>query len=69
MVIYQGVHRPAICMWRSKFRIYTIFFFETMQAAAIQNHETVNVRNIGQGKVQHRKCKRLKLGGGQAYDR
>jgi hypothetical protein len=25
--------------------------------------------NIGQGEAQHRKYKRLKLGGGQAYDR
>jgi predicted proteasome-type protease len=29
----------------------------------------VNVRNIGQGEARHRKYKRLKLGGGQAYDR
>jgi hypothetical protein len=34
----------------------------------IQNHENVNVRNIGQGEAWHRKYKRLKLGGGQAYD-
>jgi hypothetical protein len=27
-----------------------------------------NVRNIGQGEAQHRKYKRLKLGGGQAYN-
>jgi hypothetical protein len=26
-------------------------------------------RNIGKGEAQHRKYKRLKLGGGQAYDR
>jgi hypothetical protein len=38
------------------------------QAEVIQNHENVNVRNIGQGKAWHRKYKRLKLGGGQAYD-
>jgi hypothetical protein len=38
------------------------------QAEVIQNHENVNVRNIGQGKARHRKYKRLKLGGGQAYD-
>jgi hypothetical protein len=31
--------------------------------------ENVNVRNIGQGESRHRKYKRLKLGGGQAYDR
>jgi hypothetical protein len=39
------------------------------QAKVIQNHENVNVRNIGQGEAWHRKYKRLKLGGGQAYDR
>jgi hypothetical protein len=37
------------------------------QAEVIQNHE--NVRNIGQGEPRHKKYKRLKLGGGQAYDR
>jgi hypothetical protein len=39
------------------------------QAEVIQNHENVNVRNIGQGEARHRKYKRLKLGGGQACDR
>jgi hypothetical protein len=39
------------------------------QAVVIQNRENVNVRNIGQGEGRHRKYKRLKLGGGQAYDR
>jgi hypothetical protein len=39
------------------------------QAEAIQNHVNPNVRNIGQYEAQHRKYKRLKLGGGQAYDR
>jgi hypothetical protein len=39
------------------------------QAEVIQNHENANVRNIGQGEPQHRKYKRLKLGGGQARDR
>jgi hypothetical protein len=38
------------------------------QAKLIQNHENVNVRNIEQGEVRYRKYKRLKLGGGQAYD-
>jgi hypothetical protein len=36
------------------------------QAEVIQNHENANVRNIGQGEDRH---KRLKPGGGQAYDR
>jgi hypothetical protein len=39
------------------------------QAEVILNHENANVRNIGQGDAPHRKYKRLKLGGGQAYDR
>jgi hypothetical protein len=39
------------------------------QAEVIQNHENGNVRNIGLGEAWHRKYKRLKLGGGQAYDR
>jgi hypothetical protein len=39
------------------------------QAEVIVNHENPTVRVIGQGEVRHRKYKRLKLGGGQAYDR
>jgi hypothetical protein len=39
------------------------------QAEVIQNHDSENVRTIGQGEARHRKYKRLKLGGGQAYDR
>jgi hypothetical protein len=39
------------------------------QAAVILNHNNENVRYIGEGKARHRKCKRLKLGSGQAYDR
>jgi hypothetical protein len=35
----------------------------------IQNHDNENVHTIGQGEARHRKYKRLKLGGGQAYDR
>jgi hypothetical protein len=33
------------------------------------DRENANVRNIGQGEPRHRKYRRLKLGGGQAYDR
>jgi hypothetical protein len=32
-------------------------------------HTIANVRNIGQGERRRRKYKRLKLGGGQTYDR
>jgi hypothetical protein len=39
------------------------------QAEVILNHDNENVRNIGQGEARHRKYKRLKFGGGQAYDR
>jgi hypothetical protein len=39
------------------------------QAEVILNHENENVRYIGQGEDRHIKYKRLKLGGGQAYDR
>jgi hypothetical protein len=39
------------------------------QAEVILNHDNKNVRYIGQGGDRHRKYKRLKLGGGQAYDR
>jgi hypothetical protein len=39
------------------------------QAEVIQNHDNANVRNIGQDEADHRKYKRLKFGGGQAYDR
>jgi hypothetical protein len=39
------------------------------QAEVIQNHENEYVRDIGQGETRYRKYKRLKLGGGEAYNR
>jgi len=39
------------------------------QSYVIQNYENVNNHNIGQDETQHRKYKRLKLGGGQTKDR
>jgi hypothetical protein len=41
------------------------------QAEIVHNHENENEneRNIGQGEPPHRKHKRIKLGGGQLYDR
>jgi hypothetical protein len=39
------------------------------QAEVILNHENPTVRATGQGEARHRKYKKLKLGGGQAYDR
>jgi hypothetical protein len=38
------------------------------QAEVIQNHENDHTHSIGQGEARHRKYKRLKLGGGEAYD-
>jgi hypothetical protein len=39
------------------------------QADVIRNYDNVIIRAIGQGEARHRKHERLKLGGGQAYDR
>jgi hypothetical protein len=38
-------------------------------AEVIQNDLNPKVRALGQGEATHKKSKRLKLGGGQAYDR
>jgi hypothetical protein len=38
------------------------------QTQVIQNHENAHIRNIEQGETQHKKYKRLKLDGNQAYD-
>jgi hypothetical protein len=39
------------------------------QAEVIQNHENEHVHGTGESEARHRKYKRLKLGGGQTYDR
>jgi hypothetical protein len=39
------------------------------KAEAIQNNENEHVRGIGPGEARHRKYERLKLSGGQDYDR
>jgi hypothetical protein len=50
--------------------IYTyVTKLSRQQAEVIQNHGNANVRNSGQAEARHRMYKRLKLGGGQAYDR
>jgi hypothetical protein len=55
------------------FRIPYVYDYVTQvcrkQAQVIQNHDNINVRSVGRTEVQHRKYKRLKLGGGQEYDR
>jgi hypothetical protein len=42
--------------------------FMLTQAELILNRVNLNVHGIGQGEARHKKYKRLKLGGGQAYD-
>jgi hypothetical protein len=39
------------------------------RAEAVQKHENVHILIIGQGEARHRKYKRLKFSGEQAYDR
>jgi hypothetical protein len=39
------------------------------QAEITQNHENADGRDIGMGEARHGRYKRLKLSGGQAYDR
>jgi hypothetical protein len=55
------------------FKIPYVYDYKTTlcrrQAEVILNHENPNVRATGQGEARHRKHKRLKLGGGQVYDR
>jgi hypothetical protein len=55
------------------FKIPNVYDYTTklcrQQAEVIQSHENEHVRGIGQGEARHRKYKRLKPGGGQAYDR
>jgi hypothetical protein len=38
------------------------------KAEVIPKHVNPSVYGIGQGEAMHKKCKRLTLGGGQAYD-
>jgi hypothetical protein len=69
---FPSAYRFAICIWLSNFRIYIYDYITKLcrqQAEVIQNHENVNVRNIGQGEPRHRKYKRHQFGGSQAYDR
>jgi hypothetical protein len=55
------------------FQVLQIYDYITklcsQQAEVINNHKNANVRDIGKGEARRTKYKRLKLGGGQAYDR
>jgi hypothetical protein len=61
----------SVCELHKAFNIPYIYDYITKlcrkQAKIIQNHGNANVCNIGQGEQRHRKFKRLKFGGGQAY--
>jgi hypothetical protein len=50
-----------------------IYYYATelfrQQAEVIQNHEKEHIRSVRQGEAGPRKCKKLKLYGGEAYDR
>jgi hypothetical protein len=55
------------------FNIPYVYYYITklcrQQAEVILKHYNENVRNTGQGEAPHWKYRRLKLGGGEAYDR
>jgi hypothetical protein len=51
--MYTFIHKTKLCR---------------QQAQDIQNHENSYIQHIGQGEAQHKKYKKIKLGGGQAYD-
>jgi hypothetical protein len=55
------------------FKILCVYDYITKlcstQTEVILNHVNPNVCGTVQGETRHRKYKRLKLGGGQAYDR
>jgi hypothetical protein len=65
--------RTPVRELHTAFNILYVYDFITklcrQQAEVKLNHNNENVHNIGQGETQHRKYKRLKLDGSQAYDR
>jgi hypothetical protein len=61
-----------ICTRLSAFRVRIYDYLTKLcrrQAEVVQIHENKHIRSIGKGEARHRKYKRLKLGGGQAFDR
>jgi hypothetical protein len=65
--------RTLVCEMHMAFHLLYVCDYMTkvcrQQAEVILIHDNENVRYIGQGEARHRKYKRFKLGGGQAYDR
>jgi hypothetical protein len=54
---------PSVCLYGHITKLCR------QQAEVTQNHENEHVRCIGQAEPRRRKYKRLKFGGGRAYDR
>jgi hypothetical protein len=59
--MHMAFHLPYVYDYMTK--------LSRQQGEVILNHDNENVRYIGQGDARHKKYKRLKLGGIQAYDR
>jgi hypothetical protein len=72
-IIRKFQRRTPVRQLHKAFNIPYIYDYITKicrkQARVIENHKNAYVRHIGQGEARHRKHKRLKLCGGQAYDR
>jgi hypothetical protein len=70
IAIFQGAHQSAICTQLSNSRMYTIIITKLCrkQAEVRRNYENEHVRGIGKCEARQRKYKKLKLGGGKAYD-
>jgi hypothetical protein len=68
---FNGLH-GVISQKIELFNLNVFVGFQVFTAVAVRSntsHDNENVLNIGQGEARQRKYKRLKLGGGQAYDR
>jgi hypothetical protein len=67
---FQSLHWPTNCMWLSKFRTYDFMTrLGRPQTDVTRNHGNAHILSIGRDEAAHRKYKRLKLGGGLAYNR
>jgi hypothetical protein len=65
-------HRSSFCKRLSIFRVRIYDHITKLcrqQAEVVQNLENEDIRISGQGEARHRKYKRLKFEGGQAYGR
>jgi hypothetical protein len=63
--IFQVSHGSPCAVY---LRLYNEIVTYRKQAQVTHDHENANVRDIGEVGARRRKYKRLKLGGGQAYN-